>query len=432
MTENPLLEMLTENIAKWNKLVVEIEKDKRNLFQGEDRLFVSLRDFWKKNDFAPDKCKQLLNEIASFKNKHPASDLKENLQEFRGLCTLYYTKDKVAYYAFQKAMGGRESSNQRPDPKPKPQPQPIPRPKPEPQYQHYDQPDRKSKTWIIPVVVFCVVIIAIVVKVWKSNVDDNVAPPVVVAPVAVDTVATSKQEYNTNDAINFIKSFYTATTKAFFYNEPNESTIRKAYLVVGDVVNITMVQNGFGHTVFTNATGQTTEGWVKMSELQANNGSKYTWLIGTWRGDESSINITFKTDGTYQIGGDCTGDGTYAIVRDMVYLNGKMKCNGGDGSFQGYSENVAIQGNTLEHYKKVNKNTEVQPSQSVINPDDVLQKTITKSIIAEGDAFSNVVVAVKDLEVTLTGEINRANLQQLMQIVNQAKPQKVINYLTIR
>jgi hypothetical protein len=131
MEENALITMLADNVAKWKKLVVEIEKEKSNFIQGEDKLFQSLRDFWKKNNFAPEKCKQLLNEIAVYKAKHPTSDFKENLQEFRGLCNNYYTKDKAVFEAFQGAMGG-ESVQPPPPPPPKPKQQPPPPPPPKP------------------------------------------------------------------------------------------------------------------------------------------------------------------------------------------------------------------------------------------------------------------------------------------------------------
>jgi len=84
--------------------------------------------------------------------------------------------------------------------------------------------------------------------------------------------------------------------------------------------------------------------------------------------------------------------------------------------------------------KVINK-IEVQlpkPVEPVINPDDVLQKTIAAAVAKGGDAFKKVVVAVKNSEVTLTGEIKKANLQKLMQIVNEAKPKKVNNSLTIK
>jgi len=84
---------------------------------------------------------------------------------------------------------------------------------------------------------------------------------------------------------------------------------------------------------------------------------------------------------------------------------------------------------------KVVNNIEVQipKPEPVINPDAVVQKVIGDAVTAGGDAFSKVVVAVKDSVVTLTGEIKRANLQKLMQIVNEAKPKKIDNKsLTIK
>jgi len=80
---------------------------------------------------------------------------------------------------------------------------------------------------------------------------------------------------------------------------------------------------------------------------------------------------------------------------------------------------------------KVVNNIQVQLPQPKINPDDVLQQAIAAAVTAGGDAFKKVVVAVKDSEVTLTGEIKKANLQKLLQIVNEAKPKKVNNSLTI-
>jgi osmotically-inducible protein OsmY len=82
--------------------------------------------------------------------------------------------------------------------------------------------------------------------------------------------------------------------------------------------------------------------------------------------------------------------------------------------------------------KSVVNKIEVKLPEPVINPDDVLKETISAAVTAGGEAFSKVVVAVKDSEVTLTGEIKKANLQKLMQIVNEAQPKKVNNSLTIK
>jgi osmotically-inducible protein OsmY len=87
---------------------------------------------------------------------------------------------------------------------------------------------------------------------------------------------------------------------------------------------------------------------------------------------------------------------------------------------------------TVKGISKVINNIEVKLPEPVINPDDVLTQTISAAVAAGGDVFKNVIVDVKDSEVTLTGEIKRANLQRLMQIVNEAKPKKVNNSLTIK
>jgi osmotically-inducible protein OsmY len=73
-----------------------------------------------------------------------------------------------------------------------------------------------------------------------------------------------------------------------------------------------------------------------------------------------------------------------------------------------------------------------EPPKPVINPDDVVQKTIATAITAGGAAFSKVVVAVKDSIVTLTGDVKRTDLKKLMQVVNEAKPKKITNSLTIK
>jgi osmotically-inducible protein OsmY len=86
----------------------------------------------------------------------------------------------------------------------------------------------------------------------------------------------------------------------------------------------------------------------------------------------------------------------------------------------------------IKGIKSVVNNIEVKLPEPVINPDDVLTQTISAAIAAGGDAFKNVVVAVQDSEVTLTGEIKRANLQKLMQIVNEAQPKKLNNSLTLK
>lgn len=65
-----------------------------------------------------------------------------------------------------------------------------------------------------------------------------------------------------------------------------------------------------------------------------------------------------------------------------------------------------------------------------INPDETLTTTINEALTAGG--FTGVKVAVANGEVTLTGDVKKADLQKVMEIANEANPAKVINQLTIK
>jgi len=76
-------------------------------------------------------------------------------------------------------------------------------------------------------------------------------------------------------------------------------------------------------------------------------------------------------------------------------------------------------------------NIQVQLPAPVITPDQAFQTAISAAVAAGGDAFSKVAVAVQDSIVTLTGDIKKADLQKVMQVVNGLQPKKVVNSLTI-
>lgn len=82
--------------------------------------------------------------------------------------------------------------------------------------------------------------------------------------------------------------------------------------------------------------------------------------------------------------------------------------------------------------KSVTNNIEIQQPEPEISPDEALMNTITSAISGKGAKFKDVTVSVKDGEVTLTGIVNKADLQELMQIANEANPKKVNNVLNIR
>jgi len=77
-------------------------------------------------------------------------------------------------------------------------------------------------------------------------------------------------------------------------------------------------------------------------------------------------------------------------------------------------------------------NIQVQLPAPVITPDQAFQTVLSTAVAAAGDAFKNVAVAVKDSVVTLTGDLKKADLKKVMQIVNDLKPKKVVNSLTTK
>lgn len=86
----------------------------------------------------------------------------------------------------------------------------------------------------------------------------------------------------------------------------------------------------------------------------------------------------------------------------------------------------------IKSIKSVVNNIEVKKPEPVvqINPDDVLKTTINDAFTAAG--FSGITVDIKDGEVSLSGDVKKADLQKVMQIANESKPKKVINNLTIK
>lgn len=65
-----------------------------------------------------------------------------------------------------------------------------------------------------------------------------------------------------------------------------------------------------------------------------------------------------------------------------------------------------------------------------INPDETLVTTINEALSTAG--FKGINVAVANGEVTLTGDVKKADLQKVMEIANGTNPAKVINQLTIK
>jgi hyperosmotically inducible protein len=85
----------------------------------------------------------------------------------------------------------------------------------------------------------------------------------------------------------------------------------------------------------------------------------------------------------------------------------------------------------LKGVKSVVNNTTVPPPPPpvVINPDDTLRSAIQASFDAKG--IKGITAAVSNGEVTLTGDVKKADLAKVMQAANEAKPKKVVNNMKV-
>jgi eukaryotic-like serine/threonine-protein kinase len=83
-------------------------------------------------------------------------------------------------------------------------------------------------------------------------------------PMSFDTSSTSATEPS-----NAANTKYTVKSKAFFHNQPDETTRREAFIVHWNnaVLEALDEKNGFIYVVYTNEAGQTSRGWLKKSDL---------------------------------------------------------------------------------------------------------------------------------------------------------------------
>jgi osmotically-inducible protein OsmY len=69
------------------------------------------------------------------------------------------------------------------------------------------------------------------------------------------------------------------------------------------------------------------------------------------------------------------------------------------------------------------------PPPVVINPDDLLKKAVDSTFMAKG--ITGITAAISNGEVTLTGDVKKADQQKVMQAVMESKPRKVNNQMKI-
>jgi hypothetical protein len=72
-----------------------------------------------------------------------------------------------------------------------------------------------------------------------------------------------------NDNTNFSGTFFVVSSeKSYFHNEPDSSTQRKGYLIVGQRFLGKEIKNGFVYAEYTNTSGILTNGWIKFSDVR--------------------------------------------------------------------------------------------------------------------------------------------------------------------
>lgn len=84
----------------------------------------------------------------------------------------------------------------------------------------------------------------------------------------------------------------------------------------------------------------------------------------------------------------------------------------------------------VEGVKSVTNNLVTKPQMPVIAQDEPLKTQVMANFAKYG--IKGVTVTVANGEVTLTGNIARAKLQDVMKAVNEAHPKKINNKLTIK
>ena len=137
----------------------------------------------------------------------------------------------------------------------------------------------------------------------------------------------------------------------------------------------------------------------------------------------SDADVKTSVDNAIAANSDLSG--TYTDVKDgVVTLSGQVK----DETAKSLAETTA---KGVKGVKSVNNNLTVAPPSAApveITADDPLKASVDNTI----KDYPGVAATVKDGVITLTGQIKRADLQNLMKALNTLKPKKIENQLTIK
>ena len=123
----------------------------------------------------------------------------------------------------------------------------------EPNYVSTQEIHRRSSSSSILIAFFItlVVIAAIIFFALKEN----------------DPKSITDQQQQTADSIKQPVTYKVAATRAYFHNQPDESTRRSAFIPANASLEGTDEKNGFVYTEFTNSKGQVSIGWLRKEDL---------------------------------------------------------------------------------------------------------------------------------------------------------------------
>lgn len=135
---------------------------------------------------------------------------------------------------------------------------------------------------------------------------------------------------------------------------------------------------------------------------------------------KSDENVKKEVDKALVIPGVST-----AIQNGVITLSGEVES----------AEQKTIAENTVKTIKGVKSVVNnITVKEKVITPepvkDDVIKSAVESKLQTEG--FKDVKIEVTNGEIILTGNVKRADLTKVMQIANEANPQKVTNNLNIK
>jgi hypothetical protein len=87
--------------------------------------------------------------------------------------------------------------------------------------------------------------------------------------VKTDSNSISSQPTNKVNSNTITSGTYSVKPdKSYFYKSANPSTIRKGYMVKGDIVNIQKLDGDFAYGVYTSTSGSQITGWVLSADLE--------------------------------------------------------------------------------------------------------------------------------------------------------------------